>query len=40
MTGFGSEIWEKDIEAKEWKKLEVKFGLKNINQDTFLGIWT
>ena len=22
MTGFGSEIWEQDIEAKEWKKLE------------------
>ena len=22
MSGFGSEIWEKDIEAKEWKKLE------------------
>ena len=22
MSGYGSEVWEKDIEAKEWKSLE------------------
>ena len=29
MSGFGSEVWNKDIEAKEWKKLENEIWFKD-----------
>ncbi|RPH02876.1 MAG: DUF2723 domain-containing protein [bacterium TMED144] len=31
MSGYGSEIWEKDIEAKEWKSLEGEIWSKDYN---------
>ena len=31
MSGYGSEVWSRDIEAREWKRLENEIWFKNYN---------
>ena len=38
MSGYGSEVWSRDIEAREWKDLKMKFGLKIITLDIYIAI--